>query len=847
MDSPFEVCSDLLILEGSMVIIEAGVEVRVDAAHTLSVAGVLTGQGTAQNPITISGGMSSSIPAIRVFGTLDLDFVHLSGRLITDAGGSTLLSNCTLQGGFLSNPELTEPRYVQLDRCTIHSGRVDLVDGTLVLRDTTFFDSSASVLRGYVLLDNVDVDQGSLSFNLQGQPLYIDNVTITNAPAAALHLAGSDFGNDYFIGPNVVLQNNLYPVSVSDGGLLPGSTLPATGNVKNFIKGPENDVTLRGPFTWADAGLPYVIEGNVRGGWTILPGVTIRFGPGGGIADAQGLVARGLPDAPVTFEPLNPAQPWLNIFAADRLEHCIVEGSRFGLVNLSTLLPRYIDSCILRNNQQAVVGPWIVRGTRFLNNDLGARIGFPDDLNGQANPNHFVGNGLAVQEADDARFNWWGDPSGPATEANPGGKGDPVAAGVPVIPFRTEEPDASDSPPVVRLLKPYFLAEPAQKIMIAWDAQDDIGIVGYRILFSPASNMLRTYVVIADRLPASQHAFEWRVPHLGFQVLNEPQYIRVVAIDTAGQEGWDESALVIPTGDVTANLSITSDLGGKTFHPGEEIPVTWTIDNPLNTVTAFVFLDGDQRSVSLGGAPAGLGELPLATAPFFSTDTARIGIRIDGTSNAVKWVFSDYFSIRPDPRIGDTPPVVTLLSPAGGERFVAGTTIPITWMASDDEALRSFDIQASYDGGRTWHLIADDLPADTTSFDWQTAPGTGFPDVRIRIVATDLRFQNSSAGADRAFSITRAEQQVFSLFTRVRGRGRVTSTPVGIRCPGDCTAAYPQGTLVAITATPARGWRFLGWGGSCRGIRTPKPCVVTMKGNRFVRAVFIPRRTIQAP
>ena len=67
--------------------------------------------------------------------------------------------------------------------------------------------------------------------------------------------------------------------------------------------------------------------------------------------------------------------------------------------------------------------------------------------------------------------------------------------------------------------------------------------------------------------------------------------------------------------------------------------------------------------------------------------------------------------------------------------------------------LRSFDIQASYDGGRTWHFIVRDLPPDQFAYDWQVTPIDGIPDVRVRVIARDLRFQTTSDGGDHSFAI----------------------------------------------------------------------------------------------
>src|SRR5207249_866094 len=68
------------------------------------------------------------------------------------------------------------------------------------------------------------------------------------------------------------------------------------------------------------------------------------------------------------------------------------------------------------------------------------------------------------------------------------------------------------------------------------------------------------------------------------------------------------------------------------------------------------------------------------------------------------------------------------------------------------------------------------------------------------------------------------------------GSGTVTSTPAGITCGTNCSASYPTGTLVTLTASPAADAIFGGWsGGACTGTGS---CTVTLTAATTVTATF---------
>jgi hypothetical protein len=93
----------------------------------------------------------------------------------------------------------------------------------------------------------------------------------------------------------------------------------------------------------------------------------------------------------------------------------------------------------------------------------------------------------------------------------------------------------------------------------------------------------------------------------------------------------------------------------------------------------------------------------------------------------------------------------------------------------------------------------------------------------------------SASAVTATFTQQQTQTPSPTLTVGVSGKGTVSSTPAGINCGKTCSATYPSGTTVTLTATPGNGFSFVGWGGSCTGTGS---CAVSMTNAQNVTATF---------
>jgi hypothetical protein len=99
-----------------------------------------------------------------------------------------------------------------------------------------------------------------------------------------------------------------------------------------------------------------------------------------------------------------------------------------------------------------------------------------------------------------------------------------------------------------------------------------------------------------------------------------------------------------------------------------------------------------------------------------------------------------------------TAPVVVVTSPNGGESLTQGTTVPLTWTATDNAAVTAITLLLSRAGSAgTFDTLAAGL-ANSGTYPWTvTAPGTS--DAWLKVVARDAAGNTASDLSNAAFTI----------------------------------------------------------------------------------------------
>lgn len=285
-------------------------------------------------------------------------------------------------------------------------------------------------------------------------------------------------------------------------------------------------------------------------------------------------------------------------------------------------------------------------------------------------------------------------------------------------------------------------------------------------------------------------------------------FARVTAIDASGNEsGCSASASGAAQADVSVMPASTTSFG--TIAVGSTVDRSFTVQNTgtasiagtarvgapftIQSGASFSLAPGATRTVTVRFAPA--------TAGSFAANV-NLAAGGDVVSRAVSG--------------SATAAAVTLSVVKSGTGTGTVTSVPAGISCGSD-------CSASVASGTQLGLAATSAPGSTFA-GWSGAcSGTGACTVTVHAASAVTA---TFVLAPVTLSVTRTGS----------GSGTVTSGPAGITCGSDCNETVAPGTLLTLTATPARNSVFAGWSGACVG--TAATCTWTLNATTVVTATF---------
>jgi hypothetical protein len=149
-----------------------------------------------------------------------------------------------------------------------------------------------------------------------------------------------------------------------------------------------------------------------------------------------------------------------------------------------------------------------------------------------------------------------------------------------------------------------------------------------------------------------------------------------------------------------------------------------------------------------------------------------------------------------------------------------------TWNFGDGKSASGLETRHSWAASQTYEVSVLAAFTDNRTADNRTATAS----LRIEVVATEARTGELTVTSEG------------------NGTGSVLSEPAGISCPGTCSARFPTGRTVTLTAVPGSSSVFTTWDGACSGTAPSCEIQVTTAGASVVAgfAAQRPRLTVEA-
>lgn len=266
---------------------------------------------------------------------------------------------------------------------------------------------------------------------------------------------------------------------------------------------------------------------------------------------------------------------------------------------------------------------------------------------------------------------------------------------------------------------------------IAWDSSDNLGVISHDILLS--LNGGRNFsITIISGLSGDVRSFAWTVPG---NIETTQARIRVVAYDSSGNAGFDDTGNFIIRDTLPPSVTILAPQTGQTVNPATVFTIRWTSSDNVQVVSHDIQFstNGGQSYTSLASGIGGNDQHYAWSVPVMTTTQARLRIMARDAAGNLGVEETGNFSIR------DTlGPSVSVLQPTSGQLVSPGTILTIQWTSSDNLGVTSHEIRFSTNGCVNFPTtIVTGLPGGQQSYLWNIPADINTNRACLRVIARD--------------------------------------------------------------------------------------------------------------
>lgn len=291
---------------------------------------------------------------------------------------------------------------------------------------------------------------------------------------------------------------------------------------------------------------------------------------------------------------------------------------------------------------------------------------------------------------------------------------------------------------------------------IKWSGSSSCDITGVSISFSSdgGSSWSSTISGIANT-----GTYQWTVPN----IITTQGKIKVSLTTTDGSIIEDTSDTAFEIRNSIPVVRVISPKGAERWETGSQQSITWnaTDTDGIAAVSLYYSINNGLTWTAIASGITN-SETYAWTLPSVTSTQALVKIiAVDKFGNQGSAQSDSVFTIT------NGAPKVTVITPNGGNSYTTGSSVQITWTASDYDGIDSWNIAYSINDNPFTFAITSGTGSGG-SYTW-SVPSTPSDKVRIIVTATDTLGKKGSDESDAYFSIVDVEKPTISISKPISG------------------------------------------------------------------------------